>query len=199
MKIVDLDPEDRAAIEQVAAMLVDFSPNRAAAWPDLDAATETVEESLDEDFIARVALNDAGIVIGFAAAAPQYGHAWELHPLVVARDEQGRGIGRALVRDVEELVAGEEGMTMYLGADDLDDATSLADEELFPGVLARAQALKLRKQRHPIGFFQHLGYEVVGVIPDANGPGQPDIWLARSLAEYYDDEEDGEDAGGRRR
>jgi aminoglycoside 6'-N-acetyltransferase I len=195
MKIVDLDPDDRAAIEQVAALLVDFAPNQAAAWPDLAEAIETVEESLDEDFVARVALNDAGNVIGFAAAAPQYSNAWELHPLVVARDEQGRGVGRALVRDVEELIAGEEGLTVYVGADDLDDATSLAAEDLFPGVLERVGELRIRKHRHPIGFLQHLGYEIVGVIPDANGPGQPDIWLARSLAEYYEDDEEAADEG----
>ena len=191
MKIEDLDPEDDTAIEQVAALLVDFSPNRAAAWPDLEAAKDTVEEALEEDSIARVALNDAGNVIGFAAAAPQYSHAWELHPLVVSRDEQGQGVGRALVADIEELVAAEDGLTLYLGADDLDGSTSLADEELFPDVLDNVQDVQARKRRHPLGFFQRLGYEVVGVIPDANGPGRPDIWLARSVAELgeLDDDE----------
>jgi aminoglycoside 6'-N-acetyltransferase I len=188
MKIQDLDPDDADAIEQVAALLVDFSPNRAAAWPDVETAIGTVEETLDEDSLARVAVNDAGVVVGFAAAAPQYSAAWELHPIVVARDEQGRGVGRALVEDIEELVANEGGLTMYLGADDLDESTSLADEELFPGVLEAASELELRKRRHPIGFFRHLGYEVVGVIPDANGAGQPDVWLARSVADLADEE-----------
>jgi aminoglycoside 6'-N-acetyltransferase I len=183
MKIEDLDPDDDNAIEQVAALLVDFAPNQAAAWEDLESAKDTVDEALDEDSIARVALNDAGNVIGFAAAAPQYSHAWELHPVVVARDEQHRGVGRALVGDIEELVAAEGGLTVYLGADDLDKATSLAEEDLFPGVLEQAADLEVRKRRHPVGFFLHLGYEVIGVIPDANGPGRPDIWLGRSVAD----------------
>jgi aminoglycoside 6'-N-acetyltransferase I len=183
VKIDDLDPDDDTTIEQVAALLVDFAPNRAAAWPDLEAAKDTVDEALAEDSIARVAFNDAGNVIGFAAAAPQYSHAWELHPLVVARDEQNHGVGRALVEDVEELVAAEDGMTVYLGADDLDGSTNLADVDLFPGVLDNVAGADARKRRHPLGFFLHLGYEVVGVIPDANGPGRPDIWVAKSVAD----------------
>lgn len=193
MKIEDLDPDDDNAIEQVAALLVDFAPNQAAAWEDLESAKDTVDEALDEDSIARVALNDAGNVIGFAAAAPQYSHAWELHPVVVARDEQHRGVGRALVGDVEELVAAEGGLTVYLGADDLDKATSLAEEDLFPGVLEQATELDVRKRRHPVGFFLHLGYEVIGVIPDANGPGRPDIWLGRSVADLDLDSLDQDD------
>jgi aminoglycoside 6'-N-acetyltransferase I len=191
MKIQDLDPDDDGAIEQVAALLVDFAPNQAAAWEDLESAKDTVDETLDEDSIARIALNDAGNVIGFAAAAPQYSHAWELHPVVVARDEQHRGVGRALVTDLEELVAAEGGLTVYLGADDLDGATSLADDELFPGVLDAAAEVQVRKRRHPIGFFLHLGYEVIGVIPDANGPGRPDVWLGRSVADLGEDEPEG--------
>jgi len=193
MKIEDLDPDDDNAIEQVAALLVDFAPNQAAAWEDLESAKDTVDEALDEDSIARVALNDAGNVIGFAAAAPQYSHAWELHPVVVGRDEQHRGVGRALVTDIEELVAAEGGLTVYLGADDLDKATSLAEEDLFPGVIEQAADLDVRKRRHPVGFFLHLGYEVIGVIPDANGPGRPDIWLGRSVADLDVDSLDRDD------
>jgi aminoglycoside 6'-N-acetyltransferase I len=206
--IEDLTADDGAAIEQAAALLVDFAPNRAAAWPDLETAYETIEEALDAESIVRVALNDAGNVIGFAVAAPQYSHAWELHPIVVAGDEQGRGVGSALLSDIEEQVAAEGGLTVYLGADDLDGLTTAADTELFPNVIVHAQALKAQSRRHPLGFFLQHGYEVIGLIPDANGPGRPDIWLGRSVAgladasgdadeEAAEDEPDGqEDLGG---
>ena len=34
---------------------------------------------------------------------------------------------------------------------------------------------------HPYEFYQKLGYVIVGVIPDANGPGKPDIIMARRI------------------
>jgi aminoglycoside 6'-N-acetyltransferase I len=199
VNIEDLTADDGAAIEQAAALLVDYAPNRAAAWPDLEAAYETIEEALDGDGIVRVALNDAGNVIGYAAAAPQYSHAWELYPFVVAGDEQGKGVGSALLADIEELVSAEGGLTVYLGADDLDGVTSAADADLFPNVVAHAQKLETRSRRHPLGFFRSQGYEVIGLIPDANGQGRPDIWLAKSVsgladAAGSDESESGEEA-----
>jgi len=192
--IEDLTADDSGAIEQAAALLVDFAPNRAAAWPDLEEAYETLEEALEGDALVRVAVNDAGNVVGVAVCAPQYSHAWELHPIVVAGDEQGRGIGAALLADVEELVAAEGGLTIYLGADDLDGLTTAAGADLFPNVIGHAQGLKSQSRRHPLGFFLQQGYEVIGLIPDANGPGRPDIWMAKSVAGLADAADEDEEA-----
>ncbi len=35
--------------------------------------------------------------------------------------------------------------------------------------------------RHPYEFYQKVGYQIVGVIPNANGLGKPDIIMAKSL------------------
>jgi aminoglycoside 6'-N-acetyltransferase I len=100
--------------------------------------------------------------------------------LVVDEGCRRAGVGRALV---EELVRrlGERGVgVLYLGSDDEDELTSLGGRDLFPGVLGHLRSLADRRG-HPFGFYQRLGFEVVGVIPDANGPGRHDILMARSL------------------
>ena len=34
---------------------------------------------------------------------------------------------------------------------------------------------------HPYEFYLKVGFAIVGVIPDANGPGKPDIMMAKSV------------------
>jgi aminoglycoside 6'-N-acetyltransferase I len=68
-------------------------------------------------------------------------------------------------------------MTVMLGSDDEDQMTTIGGVDLFPDVLTRLQAIQDRTG-HPFGFYRRLGFEVVGVIPDANGPGRPDILMA---------------------
>jgi hypothetical protein len=45
----------------------------------------------------------------------------------------------------------------------------------------RSSSLQGGRGRHPNEFYQKLGYEIVGVIPDANGLGKHDILMAKSL------------------
>ena len=69
---------------------------------------------------------------------------------------------------------------MWLGTDDEDGMTTLSLVNLYsdiPGRIANVKNLK----RHPYEFYQKLGFRIVGVLPDANGPGKPDIYMAKSL------------------
>jgi len=36
-------------------------------------------------------------------------------------------------------------------------------------------------QQHPFEFYQLLGFEIVGLVPDANGFGKPDILMAKRV------------------
>jgi aminoglycoside 6'-N-acetyltransferase I len=182
MRIVDLVPTDESAIQQVAGMLVEsFATNWPEAWPDLESALEEVRESFAANHISRIALDQDGTVLGWVGGISQYrGHVWELHPLVVRVSQQGKGIGRALVADLEARVKERGGLTITLGTDDENYQTSLAGIDLFPNVweyVARIRNLK----HHPYEFYQKQGYVIVGVMPDANGPGKPDILMAKSV------------------
>ena len=67
-----------------------------------------------------------------------------------------------------------------LGTDDERGETSLADVELYPNPLDHLQKLE-NPGGHPYEFYQKVGYAVVGVIPDANGFGKPDIFMAKRI------------------
>jgi len=181
MKITDLNPEMTEAIRQAAQLLADaFAEHWPNAWPTLEDGLAEVHEILAREHILRVALDD-GQVLGWIGGAPEYdGHVWELHPLVVSPAHQRRGIGAALVRDFEAQVQAHGGLTILLGSDDEDGMTSLAFTDLYAGVWEKIRDIRNLK-RHPFEFYQKLGYTIVGVVPDANGRGKPDILLAKRV------------------
>jgi aminoglycoside 6'-N-acetyltransferase I len=183
MKIIDLNAHDDTMIQQAARLLIEgFSDTGGSGWPDFEAALNEVRESLEPGRISRAAVIGRGAVVGWIAGMCAYaGHAWELHPLVVAPEYRQKGIGRALVADFEQQVRQRGGETVYLGTDDEDQRTSLGGVDLYPDVLNKLSQIK-SVGGHPFSFYQKLGYTVVGVIPDANGPGKPDIFMAKRLS-----------------
>ncbi|HMQ51785.1 MAG TPA: GNAT family N-acetyltransferase [Anaerolineae bacterium] len=182
MNIIDLSSGPPTAIRQAAQLLVEgFKDNWPQAWPDLEAALAEVHESLGQDRISRAAIDPDGTVLGWIGGIRQYeGHVWELHPLVVRPDRQGQGLGRALVLDLEAQVRQAGGLTLWLGTDDENDQTSLSGVDLYPDPLIHLARIQNRRG-HPYEFYQKLGFVIVGVMPDANGPGKPDIFMAKSL------------------
>ena len=180
--IVDLQPQDETTIRRVAALLVEgFATNWPDAWPDLASALECVREFFEAGRISRIARDEDGTVLGWIGGTSQYnGHVWELHPLVVRISSQGKGIGRALVQDLERLVKERGGLTILVGTDDENDLTTLSGVNLFSDVYTHITNIKNLK-KHPYEFYQKLGFVIVGVVPDANGLGKPDILMAKSM------------------
>jgi aminoglycoside 6'-N-acetyltransferase I len=182
MQIIDLDPADENAIQQIATMLVEgFREHWPDAWPDMESALKEVRESFSPDRISRAAIDEDGTVLGWIGGIEQYdGHVWELHPLIVKPGRQGQGIGRSLVLDLESCVRERGGLAIMLGSDDDDNQTSLSGVDLYPNLWEHIA--KIRNLRgHPYEFYQKLGYVIVGVVPDANGPGKPDILMAKRV------------------
>ena len=112
--LADLDPRDGEAVRQAAGLLVaGFRDDWPDAWPTTDAAIAEVRESLSEERISLVALDENGAVLGWVGGVPSYeGNVWELHPLVVRPDVRRRGVGRALVADLEARVRERGGVTL---------------------------------------------------------------------------------------
>ena len=181
MNIVDVADETEI-VRRIAEVLIDgFRATGIEPWETLETAIDEVRKSLAEDRISRVALADGGKVLGWIGGIEEYdGLVWELHPLVVRRDVQGQGIGRALVEDFEKQVRRRGGVTIRLGTDDENNRTSIGGVDLYPNVLENLSKIK-NLGGHPFEFYQKLGYAVAGVIPDANGFGKPDILMTKRV------------------
>ncbi len=173
---VDLSQTDEPQRLQAAALLERAFPRSYAG-----CAREEIAGCLEPGKVA-VAAMDGDRLIGFVGAIPQYGATgWELHPLVVDEGCRGKGVGTRLCAELEHRLRERGCVTVYLGSDDEDGRTSLYGANLFEDPFGQIAAIR-NLGHHPYEFYQKVGYRIVGVTPDANGLGKPDIWLAKSLA-----------------
>ncbi len=153
-------------------------------WPDVDAARGEMLDDSAPERIYRGAIDDDGRLLGFVGGEPIYnGRVWELHPLAVRQDVRRQGVGAALVADLERIAAEQGAATLFIGADDETNATTIGGLDLYPSPLSRLPELRaLPGSTHPLPFYQACGFTVVGVLPDANGFGKPDIFLAKRIS-----------------
>lgn len=180
IEIVDLADRD-AWVERVAELL---AGGFAHAWTDAGEARAEVARSLGPGRLSRVAVDGADEVIGWIAGIPGYGgRVYELHPLVVRQDRRGSGVGRALVADFERQVRARGGLTVTLGADDEDGETSLSGVDPYADLPRHLSEFHQVTGRHPSGFYLRLGYVLTGIVPDANGPGKPDLLLSKRVTD----------------
>ena len=182
IRINDLRPHDDNAIQQAATIVVEgFREMAPKAWSSIETALKEVRETLEEGKISRVAVGDTGEVLGFIGGLPEYdGRVWEIHPLVVRPDLQRQGIGRALITDFEDLVRKRGGITVTLGTDDTESMTTLSGVDLYPNVWEHVARIR-NLRGHPYEFYQKMGFVITGVVPDANGPGKPDIIMSKRV------------------
>ena len=88
--------------------------------------------------------------------------------------------------DIEAQVAAQGAYTLFLGTDDTLGMTSLFGQDLYPNVLENLAAIE-NTVDHPFGFYLNLGFSLVGVVPDANGFGKPDILMAKRVRPVDDE------------
>lgn len=174
MKIIRLTAKDEGYKKQVAELWFE-------AWPEeYEQSYLEVEKSLEEGKIALLAI-EGDIVLGFIGAIPQYGQTgWELHPLIVRKAKQFQGIGTLLLKALEKEVQKCGGVTIYLGTDDIDYRTTLSGVDLYEDTFEKIVNIK-NLNNHPYEFYEKNGYKIVGVTPDANGIGKPDIWMSKRI------------------
>ena len=150
------------------------------------SAKEEIQRMLKKNRIALAAIaknteNGSLFLAGIVGAIPQYGDTgWELHLIAVHKACQKRGVGTALIDALEEEVARCGGKMIYLSYGDESGATSLFGADLYEDTFGKLANIK-NIGNHPYAFFEKSGYKIVGVLPDANGRGKPDIIMAKRL------------------
>jgi len=178
MEIINMTQLNENQIIQAAQILTDGIP---IGWPTLkDALAEINELLIPENTLLAAVEND--IVVGWGGILPKYnGNVFEIHPLVVRSDRRRQGIGRAIVTALEDEARRQGGLTIYAGADDErgDGETSLANVDLYDDLPGKIKSFF--PGTHQSGFYIKLGYKIIGVMPDANGIGKPDIYLGKRL------------------
>ena len=182
VNLVDLSILDAGQRWDVAQLIVDaFAEDHPEAWPTIESALEELDMLEQNGEAALIAFDSAGQPSGIVGALSMYdGNVWEVHPLAVRADLMGQGIGRALMNALEARAADSGVSTLYVASDDENNTTTLGGEDLYPDPLSHLQSMEDRTG-HPFVFYQKLGFVVVGVIPDANGFGKPDILLTKRV------------------
>ncbi|MBV8728204.1 MAG: GNAT family N-acetyltransferase [Acidobacteriia bacterium] len=180
--VQDLGAQSAAVLEAAAVLLVDHF-DEPGGWREMTSAREEVGRVLKEGF--GLAAMENGFLQGWIGGLPEYnGRVWELHPIVVHRACRLRGVGRALVAAFEEEVNRRGAHTITLGTDDHWGMTSLSGVDLYDDLPGKLTALWDLGRKHPFLFYKKLGYVVTGVLPDANGPGRPDIYMSKRVRKH---------------
>ncbi|HAT6669427.1 TPA: AAC(6')-Ia family aminoglycoside 6'-N-acetyltransferase [Corynebacterium striatum] len=158
------------------------------SWPDMTSATKEVKECIESPNLCFGLLINNSLV-GWIGLRPMYKETWELHPLVVRPDYQNKGIGKILLKELENRAREQGIIGIALGTDDEYYRTSLSlititslslititEDNIFDSI----KNIK-NINKHPYEFYQKNGYYIVGIIPNANGKNKPDIWMWKSL------------------
>lgn len=180
MQIKHMVDATEKQLTQAAQLLTDSLPN---GWPTIQDAMDEIKERLIPENTMLFAINDDQVIGWGGVLAPEYdGNVCELHPLVVHPDFRRQGVGRKLVQKLEDEAKQQGALTIYLGADDDEKdegETSLAFVNLYEDLPQKLN--DFTPGTHQTSFYIKLGYKIIGVMPDANGIGKPDIFLGKKL------------------
>lgn len=179
MYIQNMNELNDDQIRQAALILTESIP---PGWPTIENSMDELESLLKPGNTLLAAMIDDKVVGFGGILEPIYnGNVFELHPLAVDFRFRNQGVGKALVHALENEARKRGGLTIYLGSDDDQEGgeTNLANVDLYDNL--GDKLTRFLPGTHPSGFYLKMGYKVIGVMPDANGIGKPDIFLSKRL------------------
>jgi aminoglycoside 6'-N-acetyltransferase I len=179
-QIIDLHEEDTARVEQIAWFLYSCFQTNAPAWlPDLESSRREVAKSFQPEKRSRVLIDKDGMALAWVGAITDE-NLWEIHPIAVAPDQQGNGMGMALVSDIVELAKNSGAVAVWAGTSDETGVTSFSKIDLYKYPASALENISAPRD-HPVSFWSKTGFSLVGVLPDEEGLGKPGIHFAMRL------------------
>lgn len=179
MEIVNMRLLEKGQCLQAARLLTDRLP---VGWPTLAEAEREIHKLLAPENTLLAAVEN-GEVLGLGGIlSPTYGgNVCELHPLAVRQSHAGRGVGTALIGALEQAAREKGVRTIWLGSDDEKEGgeTSLSGVDLFANLPDKLR--DFLPGTHASAFYLKMGYRLIGVMPDANGQGKPDLYFGKRL------------------
>lgn len=179
MRLVAFAELSPAQVGAAARILREAIPGPSYKQPG-EAEAEVARFFDNPDRFAIAAIEDPDL-IGWVGGVRDYPSSLQLHPLVVDPPRHRQGFGRALVGALEARAVAEGYLAMHLGSDDEVGGTNLFETDAFPDPLAKLAAIAPTRRGHAFFFYRKLGFVPVGIIPDANGFGRPDLLLSKRL------------------
>ncbi len=178
-QITEIAYANAKMIEHLGAIAKLAFSESAPNWlPTQEAAQNQVLACANKNRLGRTYLSNDRAV-GWIGVV-QRPHVWEIHPIAVEPTSQGKGVGRILVEDIATLASRANISTLIAATSDETGTTNLYGEDLYADPSKAIKELKA-KGRSPYKFWESVGFTVVGIIPDEEGPGKPGIHLARKL------------------
>ncbi|WP_079389637.1 AAC(6')-Ia family aminoglycoside 6'-N-acetyltransferase [Pseudomonas aeruginosa] len=180
--IIDIKYSEKY-IDQAAEILFDvFSEINPESWPTLQKAKEDVIECLEDERICiGILINNE--LIGWIGLREMYKRTWELHPMVIKKTHHSMGFGKILINEIERKAKERDLEGIVLGTDDETYRTSLSMTELNNENIFQEIKNIRNLGNHPYEFYKKCGYNIIGVIPNANGKNKPDIIMWKNLME----------------
>jgi ribosomal protein S18 acetylase RimI-like enzyme len=155
-EIRPMTDEDKPAIMQILQATPEFKPAEVVVAEEvIDSYLSDPSGSGYHTLVAEVGLSVVGYIC--YGPTPLTEGTWDIYWIAVAREEQGRGIGRALVASAEGKARGAQGRLVLI------ETSSTAEYE--------------RTRR----FYYSQGYEVVCRIPDFYAPGDDKVVFQKRL------------------
>lgn len=179
MNILNMTFLNPDQIREAANILTDSLPR---GWPTQQDALGEIRKRLIPENTLLAAIEGNSVLGWGGILSPSYdGRIFELHPLAVRRDMRRQGVGRSIVTMLENTARAQGGLAIQLGADDDAEVgeTSLSNVDLYDNL--PKHLAKFQPGTHQSGFYLNMGYTIIGVVPDANGAGKPDILFGKRL------------------